>query len=252
VAARTEDLNQALSREREVGEMKSRFTSLVSHEFRTPLGVIGSSAQILDRYLARLDDDERREHLTNIRDSVKRMAAMMEEMLVLSRVDSGRMEFKPEPIALGDFCRRLLDELHSAHGCSAAFEVAPEAEVPALADETLLRHILTNLLTNAHKYSPPGAPVHLTLARADGDAIFTIRDEGIGIPEADQARLFEAFHRASNVSHISGTGLGLVLVRRCCELHGGGVKVTSREGAGTTFTVRVPVFAEESSSSFGE
>lgn len=245
VVARTEDLNQALAREREVGEMKSRFTSLVSHEFRTPLGVIGSSAQILDRYLARLDDEERAEHLANIRDSVKRMAAMMEEMLVLSRVDSGRMEFKPECIALGDFCRRLLDELHSAHGCSTAFEVMPDAEVPALADETLLRHILTNLLTNAHKYSPPGAPVHLTLARANGDAVFTVRDEGIGIPEADQARLFEAFHRASNVCHISGTGLGLVLVRRCCELHGGGVKVTSREGAGTTFTVRLPVFAEE-------
>ncbi|MGB8168259.1 MAG: HAMP domain-containing sensor histidine kinase [Chthoniobacteraceae bacterium] len=242
VTERTADLNAALSREREVGEMKSRFTSLVSHEFRTPLGVISSSAQILERYLARLDDDERREHLESINASVKRMAGMMEEMLVLSRMDSGRMDFKPAPLALGDLCRRLLDELHSAHGSSAQLTVAPDAEPPACADETLVRHILNNLLTNAHKYSPPGAPVKLTLSREDHDAVFTVRDEGIGIPAADQAQLFEAFHRGSNVGAVSGTGLGLVVVRRSCELHGGTVTVASHEGAGTTFTVRLPVF----------
>ena len=243
VADRTAALDAALLREREVGEMKTRFTSLVSHEFRTPLGVIGSSAQILDRYLSRLDGDERREHLANIRDAVKRMAAMMEDMLVLSRVDSGRMDFRPAPLALGDLCRRLLDELHSANGSTAQLTIAPEAESAAHADEHLLRHVLTNLLTNAHKYSPPGAPVQLTLARDGSDAVFTVRDAGIGIPEEDHARLFEAFHRASNVGQVSGTGLGLVLVRRCCELHGGSVAVRSKVGAGTTFTVRVPVFA---------
>lgn len=242
VSDRTADLNAALSREREVGEMKSRFTSLVSHEFRTPLGVISSSAQILERYLARLDDDDRREHLENINVSAKRMAGMMEEMLVLSRMDSGRMDFKPAPLALGDLCRRLLDELQSAHGSGAELTVAPDAELPACADENLLRHILTNLLTNAHKYSPPGAPVRLSLERDGSDAVFSVRDEGIGIPEADQGRLFEAFHRGSNVGVVSGTGLGLVIVRRSCELHGGTVTVASREGAGTTFTVRLPVF----------
>ncbi len=242
VADQTEDLRSALTRERELGEMKTHFTSLVSHEFRTPLGIIGSSAQILDRYLARLDDDERREHLTNINSSVKRMAAMMEEMLMLSRMDSGRMDFKPAPITLGDLCRRLVDELRSAHGSSAGLHIAPDAEAPACADEALVRHILTNLLTNAHKYSPPGAPVQLSLTRDDDTAIFTVRDEGIGIPEADQPRLFEAFYRGTNVGEVGGTGLGLVVVRRCCELHGGSVSVASREGAGTTFTVRIPAF----------
>jgi len=120
--------------------------------------------------------------------------------------------------------------------------VAAAAEPPACADENLLRHILGNLLTNAHKYSPAGAPVKLVLTRDGNDAVFTIRDEGIGIPEADQPRLFEAFHRGSNVGLVSGTGLGLVIVRRSCELHGGAVAVVSTEGAGTTFTVRLPVF----------
>lgn len=239
-----EKLERALERERELVQLKSNFVSLVSHEFRTPLGIIGSSAQILDRYLTRLGDEERAEHLDNISVSVKRMAAMMEDMLVLSRVDSGRMEFRPAPIALGDFCRRLLDELHSAHGGDTALEVAADAEVTANADENLLRHILNNLLTNAQKYSRPGAPVRLTLAREGRDAVFAVRDEGIGIPEADQARLFNAFHRGANVGHVNGTGLGLVIVRRCCELHGGTVSVVSREGAGTTFTVRLPAFAE--------
>lgn len=242
VAERTADLHAALAREREVGEMKSRFTSLVSHEFRTPLGVISSSAQILDRYLERLEDEDRREHLANINVSVKRMAAMMEEMLVLSRMDSGRMDFKPAPLALGDFCRRLLDELCSAHGGETDLQIDPAAESPAQADENLLRHILTNLLTNAHKYSAAGAPVRLGLARENGQAIFTVSDEGIGIPEADQSRLFEAFQRGSNVGSVNGTGLGLVIVRRSCELHGGTVAVASQVGAGTTFTVRLPVF----------
>ena len=151
VSARTEDLNEALARERELGDMKSRFTSLVSHEFRTPLGIIGSSAQILDRYLDRLSPDERRDHLQNINDSVQRMGGLMEDMLILSRADAGRMEFKPAPLALGDFCRRVRDELHSATGHGVKLEVAPEAEIPAHADEHLLRYILTNLLTNAHK-----------------------------------------------------------------------------------------------------
>lgn len=242
VEERTRDLHEALDREREVGEMKSRFTSLVSHEFRTPLGIISSSAQILDRYFARLDEGERQEHLAKISESVKRMAAMMEEMLVLSRIDSGRSDFKPEPLALGELCRRVVDELRSADAGAPKLHVATEAEEPALADEHLVRHILANLLTNAHKYSPRGAPVHLSLTRDGADAIFTVRDEGIGIPDEDRPRLFQAFHRGSNVGQVGGTGLGLVIVRRACELHGGSVSVESRAGAGTTFTVRLPVF----------
>lgn len=239
-----ESLRQNLERERELSELKNNFVSMVSHEFRTPLGIISSSAQILDRYFLRLGEDDRREHLAAITKSVRRMAGMMEDVLVLSRVEAGRMEFKPVLLGLGDFCRRLLDEHASAHGSAAAITltIAPEVEAPATADETLLRHIITNLLGNAVKYSPPGAPVFLGMSREGQQVVITVRDEGLGIPEKDQALLFEAFHRGGNVGHIKGTGLGLVIVHRCCEIHGGTVVCVSREGAGATFTVRLPVF----------
>lgn len=244
VAARTTELQLALSNERELGDLKSNFVSMVSHEFRTPLGVIGSSAQILDRYFTRLSEEDRREHLDNVTSGVHRMARMLEDVLVLSRVDSGRMDFRPESLELGELCRRVVDEMRSLHGGSVVLSIAPDAEQCSHADENLLRHILTNLLINAHKYSPPGAPVQLTVAREKFDAVFTIRDEGIGIPQSDQARLFEAFHRGSNVGQVAGTGLGLVIVRRCSEIHGGTVSVASSEGAGAIFTVRLPLWTE--------
>ena len=244
VAGRTTELQLALAAERELGDLKSNFVSMVSHEFRTPLGVIGSSAQILDRYFARLSEEDRREHLDNVISGVHRMARMLEDVLVLSRVDSGRMDFRPEPLELGELCRRIADEMRSLHGGTVALSISPDAGMCPHADENLLRHVLTNLLINAHKYSPPGAPVQLTVVREKADAVFTIRDEGIGIPQSDQVRLFEAFHRGSNVGQVAGTGLGLVIVRRCAEIHGGTVTVASSEGAGTTFTVRLPLWAE--------
>jgi signal transduction histidine kinase/uncharacterized protein YdeI (BOF family) len=244
VAARTTELQLALATERELGDLKGNFVSMVSHEFRTPLGVIGSSAQILDRYFTRLSDEDRREHLDNITSGVQRMARMLEDVLVLSRVDSGRMDFRPESLQLGELCRRIADEMHSLHGGTVLLAVAPDAETCPHADENLLRHILTNLLINAHKYSPPSSPVQLTVARERSDAVFSIRNEGIGIPLPDQNRLFEAFHRGSNVGQIAGTGLGLVIVRRCSEIHGGTVAVASSESAGATFTVRLPVWTE--------
>ena len=248
VAERTSELQIALAAERELGDLKGNFVSMVSHEFRTPLGVIGSSAQILDRYFARLSEEDRREHLDNVISGVHRMARMMEDVLVLSRVDSGRMDFRPDSLALGDLCRRIADEMRSLHGGTVALSIAPDAESCPHADENLLRHILTNLLINAHKYSPLGAPVQLTVTREKSDAVFIVRDEGIGIPQSDHARLFEAFHRGSNVGQVAGTGLGLIIVRRCAEIHGGTVSVVSSEGAGSTFTVRLPVWIEQTSS----
>jgi len=120
--------------------------------------------------------------------------------------------------------------------------VLPELLPPAIGDENLLRHILNNLLTNAVKYSKEGEAVELTLERLNGDAIFRVQDRGIGIPVADQKQLFGPFHRAGNASHLPGTGLGLVIVKRCVELHGGEISCESTEGAGTTFTVRLPLF----------
>jgi signal transduction histidine kinase len=234
---------RALERERELSQLKSNFVSMVSHEFRTPLGIILSSAQILSDYLDQLASEERLEHLEAIAKNSKRMASLMEEVLVLSRVESGKLACAPAPLDLPGFGRRLTDEVQSAtaHTCPIEFSVGTDC-TGARADERLLRHILTNILTNAVKYSAPGTPVEFRLEREDRFAVCRVRDRGIGIPEADLPGLFTAFHRGRNVGQTPGSGLGLVIVKRCVELHVGSIRIDSEAGRGTRVTVRLPVF----------
>ncbi len=237
------ELLKAVAREQELGELKSNFVSTVSHEFRTPLGIIQSSAEVLRDYFDQLDAAERQEHLLSVTKNTRRMAEMMEEVLVLSRLDAGKMESKPAPMDLHSFCRRLVDEVLSATNRQCPIELSLE-NIPheAQADERLLRHVFTNLLTNAVKYSEPGRPVAFDLARDGRDLVARVSDRGIGIPEADRETLFEAFHRGRNVGTRSGSGLGLVIVKRCLDLQGGQIHVESRLDEGTTVTVRVPIF----------
>lgn len=239
------DLRRALEREQELGRMKSNFTSLVSHEFRTPLGVISSSAEILRDYFDRLTPEERREHLETITGNAQRMGRMMEEVLLLSRFDAGKTEFQPRAIQLDEFCRKLADEVLAATGRCCPVTVSVAGDCPAArGDDRLLRHVLTNLLVNAIKYSEPGRAVELTIRRDRGAAVLQVRDYGIGIPVEDQEWIFEPFHRGSNVGHRPGTGLGLVIVKRCVELHGGQIRLESQVGRGTTVTVSLPMFQE--------
>lgn len=238
-----EQLHAALAREKELGRLKSNFVSMVSHEFRTPLAIIQSSAEILRDYFEALPPADRQAQLESIFKNTRRMADLMEEVLLLGQLDAGRLDFRPVPIDLRALGRRLVDEVQSATGrrCPLRHR-APRAPTEAVADERLLRHILTNLLSNAIKYSAPGSPVDFALTRRGPDAVWTITDRGIGIPEADQPWLFGAFHRGSNVGERQGSGLGLVIVRRCVELHGGRVEFESRLGQGTRFVVLLPVF----------
>ncbi|HXJ57381.1 MAG TPA: PAS domain S-box protein, partial [Verrucomicrobiae bacterium] len=238
-----EELLKTLEREKELSQLKSNFVSMVSHEFRTPLGIIQSSAGLLGEFYERMLPAEREEQLTSIERNTRRMGGMMEEILVLSRLDAGKLDFQPSPLDLESFCRRAVDEVSSAtqRRCSIALSVAP-ALPPAQADERLLGHIFTNLLSNAVKYSEGGASVQVDVCRRGLQAVCVIRDQGIGISEDDQARLFTAFHRGANVGSRSGTGLGLVLVKRCVELHGGHVQIRSVLAQGTTVTLRLPVF----------
>ncbi len=244
VASRTSELAHALEREKELGEMKSSFVSLVSHEFRTPLGVIMSATDVLRRYFERLPEEKRERHLEMIFNSTKNLAQLIEEVLLLGRVEEGRMSFAPVPLDLEKCCRALADELRSATNgvCPIRFR-AEGALAGACSDEAVLRHILSNLLSNACKYSEPGSTVEFELSRRDDNAVLVVRDHGIGIPEADQKRLFTSFTRASNVGQRPGTGLGLVVVKRCVELHGGTLDLQSAPGQGTTVTVTLPVFA---------
>jgi signal transduction histidine kinase len=182
-----------------------------------------------------------------VKKSVRRMAGMMEDVLLLGRFDGGGTEFRPKPIDLPAFCQRVRDEMASATSQRCPIGLDLEGDTTAFADahgdESVVRHILTNLLSNAVKYSAAGQPTELTVRRDGRNAVFRIRDQGRGIPAEDQQRLFQAFHRGSNVRQTPGTGLGLLIVQRCVDLHGGSIQFESAEGRGTTFTVRLPLFA---------
>jgi len=231
--------------ERELNELKNRFVSMVSHEFRTPLGITMSAVELLRNHLEQLNEAKRKELFDDIFSSTRHMAGLMEQMLVLGRVDSGKLTFRPAPIYLEGFCHRLVDESLSATHRRCPIEVKFAGELDgARADESLLRHIFSNLLSNAVKYSTAGQAVEFGVARAGVNAVFTVRDRGIGIPEEDLPRLFQAFHRATNVGEIPGTGLGLVIAKRCVELYGGAIEVRSKPGEGTTFTVTLPLFQQ--------
>ena len=237
------ELQRTLAREKELSQLKSNFVSMVSHEFRTPLAIIQSSAELLREFFEKMQPAERDEQLQSITGNTRRMAGMMEEILVLSRLDAGRLEFRPSALDLNIFCPRIVDEVLSATSRRCPIELSLARALPqAHADERLLAHILTNLLSNAVKYSEPGAGVRFAVERDSHEALCVIRDRGIGISEDDQRMLFTAFHRGANVGSRAGTGLGLLLVKRCVELHHGKMRIQSKVGYGTTVTVRLPVF----------
>lgn len=236
-------LQRALAQEQELHQLKANFVSMVSHEFRTPLGVIVSSTDILRRYLDRLGPEKRAAQFDIIQRSTGTLSGLIEDLLLLGKVEAGKLACQPEPLDMVRLCRHLVDEAGSATQQACPIELSLAGDFTgAVGDESLLRPALTNLLTNAVKYSPPGAPVAFQVTRRNGDAVFMIRDRGIGIPEADQARLFSAFVRGTNVGARSGTGLGLVIARRCVELHGGAIEFESTPGEGTTFRLSVPLF----------
>jgi PAS domain S-box-containing protein len=238
-----EELLKTLEREKELSRLKSSFVSMVSHEFRTPLGIIQSSTELLRDFYKRMQAGERREQLESITRNTRRMTGMMEGVLALSRLDSGKIAFRPAPLDLNIFWRRIVDEVHSATSRRCFINLSIPTVLPvAHADEQLLGHIFTNLLSNAVKYSESGATVDFTIEHAQCQAICVVRDRGIGISEQDRPQLFTAFHRGSNVGPRPGTGLGLLLVKRCTELHGGHVHLQSTLGTGTTVTVTLPVF----------
>ena len=240
-----EEALRLLARERELRELKSEFVSVVSHEFRTPLEIIMSSTDNLGRYHDRLVPEKRQDLLQTINKSVRRMSGMIEEVLVLGRLETDRITFKPAAFDLRAFCQRVCDEIESATGKRCPIQVKFFGMFEeASGDESLLRHIFTNLLSNAVKYSPADSPVEFVVRREGDDASFEIIDRGCGIPETDRKHLFQAFHRGSNVQQIPGTGLGLLIVQRCVDLHGGSIRFESVEGRGTTFRVTLPLFSK--------
>lgn len=236
-----EEISSALEKEKELGELKSRFVTMTSHEFRTPLSTILSSADILQRYHHKLTEEKKLHHLGCIQATVKNMTQLLNDVLLIGKAEAGKLECKLTPIDLVQFCRNLVEEMQITTNIHTISFCQQGECTTADMDEKLLRHILGNLLSNAIKYSPSGGIVNFDLICEQQEAIFRVQDRGIGIPTADQANLFGSFHRATNVGTISGTGLGLAIVKKSVDLHGGKIGAESEVGVGTTFIVIIPL-----------
>lgn len=238
------DIRNALEKEKELNELKSRFVSMTSHEFRTPLTTILSSAELLQDFGSIWDEEKKLKHFLRIQTSVTHMTGLLNDVLLIGKAEAGKLEFKPTPLDLIYFCRELTEEMQlAAENHTIVFCTGGDC-TNACMDEKLLRHILSNLLSNAIKYSPSGGTVKLELIGEQKTVMFHIQDRGIGIPQADLIQLFDSFHRASNVGTISGTGLGLAIVKKAVDLHNGQIFVKSEVGVGTTFTVKLPLHPE--------
>jgi PAS domain S-box-containing protein len=235
------ETKKALLKEKELGELKSRFVSMTSHEFRTPLATILSASELIENYGERLPQDEKRELMALIKGSVKHMTHLLEQVLLIGKADAGKMDFAPAPLDLAAFCRRLLGELAQANGAEHRLVLSADGvSGQHVLDEKLVRHILCNLVVNAIKYSPAGSKIVLRVAPAGERMRLEVSDRGMGIPSEDQPHLFDSFHRGKNVANISGTGLGLAIVKKAVDLHGGEIEFTSELNRGTTFVVHLP------------
>ena len=233
-----------LEKEREVSEMKTRFISVTSHEFRTPMSVALGSLEILRNYLERLTPPKREELFVRITESLQRMTSMLDDMLTLSRVDAGRTKVEWAPINLPQFLQRVVDEVRMGDHDAHPFVVTIEGDATKFPSDTnILYHIVSNLLSNAAHYSPPGAVITVALKVDGGTARLAIADKGIGIPEADLKRIFDPFERGSNVGLVKGSGLGLNIVKRMTDLLGGKITLDSTVGQGACFIIELPVRA---------
>ncbi len=236
------ELRSALEKEKELNELKSRFISMTSHEFRTPLSTILSSAELLEHYRHKWTEEKQLTHLHRIQTAVKHMTEMLNDVLVIAKAEAGKLDFRPTPFDLVEYCLYVVEELQlNVNNQHAITFYSQQKSMPCSMDEKLLGHILSNLLSNAIKYSPTGSNVKFTLTCQAGRAIFEIQDHGIGIPPEDLPCLFESFFRATNVGNIQGTGLGLAIVKKCVDTYQGEISVISEVGLGTTFTVSLPL-----------
>ena len=236
------EISYALEKEKQLVELKSRFITTASHEFRTPLTTILMSAKLLEQFGDRASEEKKRLYLDRIQIATKQMTQLLDDVLLIGKAEAGKLEFNPAPLLLEKFCSDLVEEIQmSASSKHSIIFTSQAQQTTANVDEKLLRYILSNLLSNAIKYSPKGGDIDFRLSIEAGKATFYIRDRGIGIPAQDTEQLFHSFHRGSNVENISGTGLGMSIVKQCIDLHGGEISVTSEVGIGTTFVVSLPI-----------
>lgn len=234
-----EEVKNALMREKELNRLKSRFISMVSHEYRTPLTAILSAAELLELFGVDMIHEERLEYIDDIKRSVDYLTSLLNDVLLINRSESGHLEFEPSSFDLIPFCMEMVKYAMEGAKCKIEVNADPSA-AKVYMDKKLLRHILLNLLSNAVKYSYEGGTVRFNIICKGERTDFEIVDNGIGIPPEDQKHLFQPFFRAENVSNVPGSGLGLPIVKYCTELHNGTVSFESSPGKGTKFVISIP------------
>lgn len=232
---RTHELVDALEREKKINTIKSQMVSMASHELKTPLSAILSSAFLLEQQIGEDSDGKKIKHLNRIKSSVDRLTAMLNDFLADDQLKQGKTETYREKFSLPAFVEDIAEEVTGIlkRGQKIRYVHAGEADI--VQDRKILRHVLLNLLSNASKYSGEQQPIDVRTIATDGKISVSVRDYGIGIPYEDQQRIFSDFFRASNVHNIQGTGLGLNIVKHYTELLGGTISFTSRPGEGTSF-----------------
>jgi len=236
-----EEIKINLQKEKELNMLKTRFISVVSHEFRTPLASIQSSIQLIDGYRNKLKEEKIKSLFSGIYETIRYSNILLDDISIIGKDESGKLEINLAETDIREICKQCIDDTKAIFGDSSEFNfiISPDIKY-AWVDESILRHVLNNILSNAIKYSDTSKPVIFKVDLKDKYIIFNIEDNGRGIPEEDLKNIFEPFHRASNVENIKGTGLGLAIVKRCVELHGGTIQLKSKLGKGTKVFIKIP------------
>jgi PAS domain S-box-containing protein len=239
--AAEQSVREALEVEKELNALKSRFVSMASHEFRTPLSTIMSSVDLIARYSGGEHKEKVDRHVAKIRGKVRELTAMLNDFLSLDKLEQGMVRCNPSEVDVVHVCIELVEELRSLTKPGQQIDYDHQGtERTVIQDHQMLNHVLSNLVQNAVKYSPEGKRIHLRTSIKDGQLEIAVQDEGIGIPLEDQQHLFERFFRASNAFTVQGTGLGLNIVRKYLDLMGGTIGFASVPGKGSTFTATLP------------
>lgn len=237
-----EEVLKALAKERELNEMKSKFVSIASHEFRTPLSTILSSISLIDQYRQVGQLEKIDKHISRARASANHMTSILNDFLSVGKLEEGKVEIIREQVNVSDLLSDIAEEIKLIVKPGQHIEMQIPADIASIyTDSRMLRNVLFNLLSNASKYSEEGKAIQLSCSRTHEGLHVSIRDHGIGIPEEDQRHLFERFFRASNAINIQGTGLGLNIVKRYLDLLNGSISFASEYGKGSTFTIQLPI-----------
>lgn len=234
------ETQEALQKEKELNEIKSRFMSIASHEFRTPLSTVLSSASLLSKYSTTDDQVKRERHIEKIKSSVRSLNAILEDFLSLGKLEEGKISIHPEEFGIQEFMFSIVEEMTPLLKSNQHLSINQKGLTSATSDKRLIKNILMNLITNAIKFSEEGTTVQINVSADERSICFEVVDKGIGIPKDEFEHLFSSFYRARNAVNIQGTGLGLHIVKRYLELLNGDVQVETEIGKGSKFTVNIP------------